>query len=46
MFMLTVVNVYTILTGLMGQVLNVHGDSGECLYHPDWFGGAGGECLC
>ena len=46
MFMLTVVNVYTILIGLVGQAVNVYVDSGECLYHPDRFGGADGECLC
>ena len=30
----------------MLTIVNVYVDSGECLYHPDWFGGAGGECLC
>ena len=30
----------------MWTIVNVYVDSGECLYHPDWFGGAGSECLC
>ena len=32
MFMLIMANVYTILIVLMGQVVNVYVDSGECLY--------------
>ena len=44
--MLPLVNAYTILIGSVGQVVNVYVESGECLYHPDWFGGAGSECLC
>ena len=31
MFMLKVVNVYTILIGSVGQAVNVYVDRGECL---------------
>ena len=51
MFMLIMVNVYTILIVSMGQALNVYGDSCECLYMIGRVGWAmnvcvdSGECL-